>query len=288
MSKKNQRGLGKGLEALFVENTTHLSDNENERIELKISEIEPNRAQARKNFDEEMLSELADSISAHGVLQPILVRPMPNGSYQIVAGERRWRASRMAGKSTIPAVIKEMDDRECSELSLIENLQREDLNPVEEAKGYKDLMDEYDFTQEQVAKVVFKSRPYVANSMRLLNLPEKVLQILADNEITVGHARALLPLEDEHKICETADIIKSQNLSVREAEQLVKKLLDGAKNKSVKTKSRNVFYDEVEIALRDTLGRKIKVKNKNQKSGILEIEFYDEEDLKNIAEYFNK
>ncbi len=286
MANKKPKGLGKGLEAIFLENTTNIDDRE--RQELKISEVEPNRAQARKEFDEEMLSELAESIAAHGVIQPILVRPMPNGTYQIVAGERRWRASRMAGKSTIPAVVRDMEDKECAEISLIENLQRENLNPVEEAKGYRSLMDEYEFTQDQVAKVVFKSRPYITNSLRLLNLPDKVLKMLNDSEITSGHARALLPLEDEQKIYEVAKNIKENKLSVRETENLVKKLLNGKKTKIVKNNSRSVFFDEVEIALRDTLGRKINVRNKNKKSGILEIEFYDEEDLKNIARYFNK
>ncbi len=286
MASKKPKGLGKGLEAIFLENVTKVE--EQERQELKISEVEPNRAQARKEFDEDMLLELAESIAAHGVIQPILVRPMPNGAYQIVAGERRWRASRMAGKNTIPAVVKDMEDKECAEISLIENLQRADLNPVEEAKGYKALMDEYDFTQEQVAKVVFKSRPYITNSLRLLNLPEKLLQMLSDLDITVGHARALLPLEDKEKMYEIAQKIKENKLSVRDVENIVKKLLEGKKPRLPKSKNRSVFFDEVEIALRDTLGRKIHVKNKNKKSGVLEIEFYDEEDLRNIAEYFNK
>ena len=182
-------GLGKGLDAIFIENDTNDSNN---NVFLKISDIEPNRDQPRKDFNEEALRELADSIATHGVLQPLLVRPLAGGGYQLVAGERRWRASRMAGLSEVPVIIREMTDSEMTQIALIENLQREDLNSVEEALGYKSLMDAYNLTQDEVAKAVGKSRPAVANVMRLLNLPEEIQSMLKEGEISAGHARALL------------------------------------------------------------------------------------------------
>lgn len=288
MGIKKNRGLGKGLEAIFMENSLQ---EDNQRTELKISEVEPNKAQARKDFDDEALAELAESISAHGVLQPILVRPIPTGGYQIVAGERRWRASRIAGKTTIPAVIKDINDKLCAQISLIENLQRENLNPVEEAYGFKELIDEYDITQKEIGNLVFKSRVYVTNVLRLLNLPQAVLNMLSNSEITSGHARALLALENPDNIINAAKLVKEKKLSVRETEALVKKLLN-SKEKSVKTNKKetvkNNFYSEVELALRDVLGRKINIRNKTKNSGVIEIEFYNEEDLKNITAYFNK
>lgn len=288
MGIKKNRGLGKGLEAIFMENSLQ---EDNKRTELKISEVEPNKAQARKEFDDDALAELAQSISAHGVLQPILVRPIPTGGYQIVAGERRWRASRIAGKTTIPAVIKDINDEQCAQISLIENLQRENLNPLEEAYGFKELIDEYNVTQKEIGSLVFKSRVYVTNVLRLLNLPKQVQDMLSNSEITSGHARALLGLENPDNIINAAKLIKEKNLSVRETEALVKKLLS-SKDKNSKPKkqaiSRNNFYNEVELALRDVLGRKINIKNRTKNSGVIEIEFYNEEDLKNITEYFNK
>lgn len=185
-------GLGKGLDAIFIENDTNDSNN---NVFLKISDIEPNRDQPRKDFNEEALRELADSIATHGVLQPLLVRPLAGGGYQLVAGERRWRASRMAGLSEVPVVIREMTDSEMTQIALIENLQREDLNSVEEALGYKSLMDAYNLTQDEVAKAVGKSRPAVANVMRLLNLPEEIQNMLKEGKISAGHARALLGID---------------------------------------------------------------------------------------------
>ena len=186
-------GLGKGLDAIFIENDTNDSNN---NVFLKISDIEPNRDQPRKDFNEEALRELADSIATHGVLQPLLVRPLAGGGYQLVAGERRWRASRMAGLSEVPVIIREMTDSEMTQIALIENLQREDLNSVEEALGYKSLMDAYNLTQDEVAKAVGKSRPAVANVMRLLNLPEEIQNMLKEGKISAGHARALLGIAE--------------------------------------------------------------------------------------------
>ena len=193
---KKLGGLGKGLNAIFIEND---SETEGGTVTLKISEIEPNRPHPRKEFDEQALSELAESISQHGLLQPLLVRPLTLGGYQIVAGERRYRASRMAGLTEVPVIIKELTNTETMEIALIENLQREDLNSVEEALGYKSLMDAYSLTQDEVAKAGGKSRPAVANVMRLLNLPEEIQNMLKEGKISAGHARALLGIADKEK-----------------------------------------------------------------------------------------
>ena len=277
-------GLGKGLSAIFLEN-------ENESLGstvLPVSEIEPNRSQPRRDFDEESLRELADSIAAHGVLQPLLVRPLAEGGYQLVAGERRWRASRMAGLSEVPVIIREMTDSEMMQISMIENLQRENLTPVEEALGYKTLVDEYGFTQEEISKSVGKSRPVIANALRLLHLPQEVLDMLSNGEISTGHARALLSIDEEDKLLELARSINKNDLTVRDVERLAKKINDD-KSESPKQnpKSRNSFYDEVELALNEHLSRKVKVVNGKDNGGVLEIEFYNEEDLGELAKLFN-
>ena len=211
-------GLGKGLSAIFSENDT---EDKNEVVTLKISQIEPNRNQPRRTFDEDALQELALSISEHGVLQPILVRPMIYGGYQIVAGERRYRASRMAGLTEIPAIVRELTDSETMQIALIENLQRSDLTTLEEAMGYQTLMDEYDVSQEDVARIVGKSRSAVANTLRLLSLPDEVKDLLEQGKLSAGHARALLIVEDDKIAVDTARKIVSDGLSVRETEKLV-------------------------------------------------------------------
>ncbi|MEE0769919.1 MAG: ParB/RepB/Spo0J family partition protein, partial [Acutalibacteraceae bacterium] len=195
MAVKKKSGLGKGLDAIFAENDTEA--NSSSTVMLRLDEIEPNREQPRKEFNEESLTELADSIVQHGVIQPLLVRPLMGGGYQIVAGERRWRASRRAGLSEVPAVIKELTDNEVMEIALIENLQREDLTPWEETLGYQTLIDTYGFTQEEVAKSMGKSRPAITNSLRLLQLPGSVVDFLKNGDISAGHARALLSLKNE-------------------------------------------------------------------------------------------
>ena len=271
-------GLGKGLSAIFSENDT---EDKNEVVTLKISQIEPNRTQPRRTFDEDALQELALSISEHGVLQPILVRPMIYGGYQIVAGERRYRASRMAGLTEIPAIVRELSDSETIQIALIENLQRSDLTTLEEAMGYQTLMDEYDFSQEDVARIVGKSRSAVANTLRLLSLPDEVKDLLEQGKLSAGHARALLIVEDDKIAVDTARKIVSDGLSVRETEKLVKKTESAAPQKKKTSSVKKVTaYTEVELALTTALGTKVTVtENKNKKGGTLNIEFYDPEEL---------
>ena len=276
---KKLGGLGKGLNAIFIEND---SEDNNGSVTLKISEIEPNRSQPRKEFDEKALSELAESISKHGLLQPLLVRPLPLGGYQIVAGERRYRACRMAGITEVPVIIRELGDTETMEIALIENLQREDLTPIEEALGYQVLIDEHGFSQEEVAQSVGKSRPAIANSLRLLKLPQSILDLISDGKISAGHARALLTLEDEKLMQELAEEIIKKDLSVRQVEKICKQKPKPEKEETPEKKPS--FYSMVELALNESLGRKIKVsKNKGKQGGILQIEFYSDEELTELS-----
>lgn len=271
-------GLGKGLDKLFLENSV---DEMVATNVLPLSEIIPNKEQPRKTFDEGALQELADSITQHGVLQPLLVRPLPEGGYQLVAGERRWRASRLAGLKEVPVVVKDLSDVETMEIAIIENLQREDLNPIEEAEGLQALIDRCGFTQDEVATSVGKSRPAIANSLRLLKLPPEVRDMTREGVISAGHARALLAFDNEAMIYEAAKQIVQQKLTVRDVERLAK-----MKEKSAPVvkhaKRRDAFYDEVELSLSEALGRKVRVLNGRGK-GTLEIEFYSMEDLKDIA-----
>lgn len=276
-------GLGRGLDALFADNSIEEIASTS-AVKLKIMDIEPNRDQPRKIFDEDALAELADSIAKHGVIQPLLVRPMPDGSYQLVAGERRWRASRMAGLTEVPVVIKELSDDEAMALALIENLQREDLNAIEEAQGIKALMDTLSLTQDEAAERVGKSRPAVANALRLLKLPDSVIALVSDGKLSPGHARALLGFKDEQDINETADLIIEKGLTVRDVEKLVKKRNKEPKAEKPATR-RASYYDEVELALTDFLGRKVKVGTKpGKESGVLEIDFFDKDDLTRLAD----
>lgn len=278
MSKKFG-GLGKGLDTIFAENET---EDSNSSVMLKISEIEPNRSQPRKDFDENSLSDLAQSISQHGLLQPLLVRPLPIGGYQIVAGERRYRACRMAGLTEVTVTIRELSDTETMELALIENLQREDLSPIEEALGYKALIDEHGFSQEEVATSVGKSRPAIANSLRILKLPDSVLEYVKQDKISAGHARALLMLDNEKDMIELAELIYKKDLSVRQAEKLAKKKPEVEEDTQPERKPS--FYSMVELALNESLGRKIKVnKNKGKQGGVLQIEFYSDEELTELS-----
>ncbi len=275
-------GLGKGLDALLIDNSAEVNSSSS-AVKLKIMDIEPNRDQARKDFDEKALSELADSIAKYGVLQPLLVRPLTDGGYQLIAGERRWRASRLAGLTEVPVVIREMTDEEASALSLIENLQREDLNPIEEAMGLHSLMNDFGLTQEETAERVGKSRPAVANALRLLNLPKSVLELVRNGKISSGHARALLSVSDENKMLEIAELICKKGISVRETERLAKAFAKENKAKPEKSSRREHFYDEVELTLTQALCRKIKVQNNKNETGTLEIAFNSKEDLERIA-----
>ena len=276
---KKLGGLGKGLNAIFIEND---SEDNNSGVTLKISEIEPNRSQPRKEFDEKALSELAESISEHGLLQPLLVRPLTLGGYEIVAGERRYRACRMAGLTEVPVIIRELSESETMELALIENLQREDLTPLEEAMGYEVLMNEHGFTQDEVSKSVGKSRPAIANALRLLKLPEGVKELLKENKISAGHARALLSLENEENMLELAELIVAKDLSVRQTEKLCKKASKEKKPEAPEKKPS--YYSMVELALNEALGRKISIsKNKGKEGGVLQIEFYSDEELTELS-----
>ncbi len=273
-------GLGKGLDVLFAQNT--LEDG-NATVTLPLDEIIPNRDQPRKQFDDAALADLSDSIAQHGVLQPLLVRPMPDGTYQLVAGVRRWRASRMAGLTEVPVVIRDMNEQEAAELALIENLQREDLNPMEEAIGYRTLMENYGMTQEQAAQVVNKSRPAVANALRLLQLPEAVTELVSAGKLSAGHARTVLAFEGADAQIAAAEAAVQKGLSVRDLERMAK----ASKQKltpprPIEPKRRDSFYDEVELALRESLGRQVKV-TVTPKGGTLQVEFFDEEDLRALA-----
>ncbi len=275
-------GLGKGLEALFAENAV---EEQGKTVSLRISDIEPNRAQPRKQFDEDALAELAASIAQHGVLQPLLVRPLSGGNYQLVAGERRWRASRMAGLTEVPVVVREMTDQEAAELALIENLQREDLNPMEEALGFQTLMESYGLTQEETAQAVNKSRPAVANALRLLRLPRPVAELVSEGRLSAGHARAVLAFSGEEEQVAAAQAAIQGGLSVRELEKRAKsaKSVKEPKARAVETGfSRNSFYDEVELSLTEHLGRRVKV-SEGKKGGTLQIEFYSRDDLRMLA-----
>ena len=276
MAAAKKGGLGRGLEALFNENST----DEKGVVTLRLTEIEPNRNQPRTNFDEDALSELAESISKHGLIQPIVVRPTSDGVYQIVAGERRWRACRMAGLSEVPVIIKELDDQKYYEIALIENLQREDLNAVEEAQGYRTLIDSYGLTQERVAESVGKSRSAVTNALRLLNLDEAALDALKNGEITAGHARAILAADSEELAAQMLKAAKA-GASVRELEAMTK-----AKPKTAKVEkpaAKNTFYSEVEISLKNELGRKVDIKSKGKGKGTITLEFYSDEELADFA-----
>lgn len=270
------KGLGMGMDALFTENETESKQPKT----LRITEIFPNKSQPRSDFDDDSLSALAQSIKQHGVLQPLLVRHMESGGYQIVAGERRWRAARLAGLDEVPVIIKELDDKHTMELALVENLQRENLNPVEEALGYKELIDKYGYTQEQVASIVGKSRPSVANSLRILGLDEGTLRMVRNGEISLGHAKVLAGVENSSLRADLALKVKRDMLTVRNLEELLKKELSAKKPK--KRPQKEVFLKEIELSLAETTGRKVVVNGKNGK-GKLEIEFYSQEDLAAIA-----
>lgn len=303
MSKRTARGmgrgLGKGLGSLLGEEAIEAVVHEDMKSEnedasdkpkirlLRIIDIEPNLSQPRSSFDEEKLAELADSIERHGVIQPITVRQLENGAYQIIAGERRWRAARKAGLKEMPAIIMEADDLRSAELAMIENLQREDLNPIEEAEGYRTLMTTYDLTQEEVAERVGKSRPTVANAVRLLSLDSYVIDLLRNGSLSTGHARALLTLPADYQKL-VADRIISQKMSVRQVEALVKKLQNDINQDQMgeKDQQKEIAVDYIDVLQRElgeNLGRKVKIVN-GKKKGRIEIEYYGNDDLNQLVE----
>ena len=275
MAVKN-RGLGRGLDSLFNENSTE----QNSALTLNINDIEPNRDQPRKIFDDDAVSELADSIAQHGLIQPIVVTPLSNGRYSIVAGERRWRACRMAGLMEVPVIIKDASQQELMEIALIENLQREDLNPVEEAFGYRSLIDAFGLTQEEVATRMGKSRSAVTNALRLLNLNEEELEALKNGRISAGHARCFIGVEDvelRQKMLAAAQ----EGASVRDLERMAR--LAKKPKKAAKKQEKNKLYSEVELSLRSELRRKVKIVSTGKGKGKLTIEFYSDKELCDFA-----
>lgn len=274
-----KRGLGRGLEALLPGN----EEAAGEASEVAIREIKPNRYQPRRLMDEEKLAELVESIREHGVVQPILIRPTENG-YELVAGERRWRAAQLAGLESIPAVVKEYDDAQSMEIALVENLQREDLNPVEEADAFRRLMDEFSLTQEEVAKRVGRSRPAVANALRLLSLPDEIRQDVSRGTISAGHARAILSLDRNELKERLVEAIKAKHLSVRQAEELAKEL---PKQKAPKPRSAatDPVLKDVEENLRRAFGTQVHIRqNRGKVKGRIEVEYYSREDLERILD----
>ncbi|MCQ2468578.1 MAG: ParB/RepB/Spo0J family partition protein [Ruminococcus sp.] len=275
-------GLGAGLDSLFSDNTNEIQVKKT----LRTSEIEPNRDQPRKNFSDEAIAALADSIREHGMLQPILVRPI-SGGYQIVAGERRWRAARMLGLDEVPVNIRELSDLETMQIAIIENLQRENLNPVEEASGYNDLIEKYGMTQEKVAKMVGRSRSAVANAVRLLSLPERVLKMLENGDITTGHARALLGFDNEEMLIATALKAADGSLTVRQVEKAAQKSSEDDATEVKSNKKIDNYFVEMELSLNERLGRKVKV-DYGKNKGALILEFYDKDDLAALADKLAK
>ena len=278
----SNKGLGKGLGALLGDFSEEPASDSAYRL-LPIYKVEPNPDQPRHDFDEEELEALSESIAVHGIVQPLTVREMPNGYYQIIAGERRWRAARLANLSDVPVIVVEADDKKAMELALIENLQRQDLNPVEEALGYQSLIEEYGLTQEETAARVGKSRPAVANALRLLHLPQEVAGLVAAGRLTAGHARAILAFEGEEEQRRVARAAVEGELPVRALEKMAKTAKKEKKEAaSPAAFPKDAFYAEVELALSEQTGRRVKVAEKGDK-GVLQIEFYGREDLQELA-----
>ncbi len=296
MAAKVKRGLGKGLDAIIPVSENSVSEKAAEKPDSKgaetivrITQVEPNREQPRKNFDEDALQELADSIKQFGLLQPILVQDRKT-YYEIIAGERRWRAAKLAGLKEVPVIIRDYTEQEIVEISLIENIQREDLNPIEEAQAYKRLLTEFNLKQDEVAERVSKSRTAVTNSMRLLKLCDEVQQMIIDDMLSTGHARALISIEDPEQQYTIAQRIFDEKLSVRDVEKLVRNL-----NKPEKTKKKNggdasldVIYQDVAEKLKQALGTKVDIASKGDGSGKIEIEFYSHDDLDKIVDLLSR
>lgn len=285
-----RRGLGKGLDSLISAEAVkpaNKDDAEQAQTLVKITKIEPNREQPRKHFDEDALQELADSIKQYGLIQPILVQDRKD-YYEIIAGERRWRASKLAGLKEVPVIIKNYTEQEVMEISLIENIQREDLNPIEEALAYKRLLEEFNLKQDEVAERVSKSRTTITNSMRLLKLCDAVQQMVVDDKLTTGHARALIPIEDEEQQKQIAEQIFDENLSVREVEKLVKSVLNPTQKNPAKEeipKNIQYIYEDIENKLKEKLSRKVAINAKGKNgTGKIELEFYSNDDFDRLIE----
>ena len=287
MAAKEKKGLGTGLDVLFGANAFE-EDTESELLTLPIAKVEPRMEQPREYFDPQALQELADSIAQYGLIQPITVRKLNTGYYQIIAGERRWRASRLAGLKEVPVRVIEADDRRTAELALVENLQREDLNPIEEAKGYKTLIDEFGLTQEETAKSVGRSRPAVTNALRLLSLSPKVLEMVQKNQLSAGHARALIPISDDKKQLDAAKEVVEKTLSVRRTEQLAAKLMREPKPEKTENDKISVDYAaEISDQLSRALGRKVKLTD-GKRTGKIEIEFYGADDREALIQLLSR
>ena len=290
-----KRGLGKGLDSLIPSNvmestksqTSSKEKSEEGAVIVKISMVEPNREQPRKNFDEDSLQELVDSIKQFGLLQPILVQDKKS-YYEIIAGERRWRAAKIAGLKEVPVIIRNLTDQEVVEISLIENIQREDLNPIEEAQAYKRLLTEFHLKQDEVAERVSKSRTAVTNSMRLLKLCDPVQKMVVDGMISTGHARALLAIEDPEQQYLIAQKVFDEKLSVREVEKLVKNLNKPPKPAKIENSTLNIIYQDISEKLKQSLGTKVSIQAKENGSGKIEIEFYNHEDLDRLLEQITR
>lgn len=285
MAKKS---LGMGLDALFGDNGAEGGDTHT----LRISEIEPNRKQPRQYFDEAAITELADSIRQHGLIQPIVVRPMEEG-YQIVAGERRWRACRMLGMSDVPVIIKDFSDEETAQIALIENIQRQDLNPVEEAAAYRALMDEYGMTQEALSKAVGKSRSSIANSVRLLNLPDEIVEMLKKGKLSAGQAKAIASADSEEDMLEIAKLAADGKITVRGIEKLAAEKSDKEKSeaeekrsipKTAEERAEQSFITEMQISLENHLEKKVQITSKDGEKGTLTIDFYSKDELTDLAD----
>lgn len=280
--------LGKGLSALIPEDVVVESGQDNKSgILIPLNEIKNDNNQPRKSFDNDKIAELTESIKTHGIIQPLILRKSDDGFYIIVAGERRWRAAKMAGLKDVPAIVMELSEKEVLEISLIENIQRQDLNPIEEALAYKKLLSEFELTQEELSKRIGKSRTAITNTMRLMNLDSRVQQYIIEGIITEGHGRALLGIKDEEIQYELSQKVIDENLSVRELERLVKKIVEG-KNKEEKSAitELNPYYKEIKNQLQNYFGTKVNISNKNSK-GKIEIEYYSEDDLQRILDIIN-
>jgi ParB family chromosome partitioning protein len=279
------KGLGRGLRALIPEAETPA---EGEIVEIPVGRIEPGPFQARREFNEEALAELADSIAEHGVMQPVVVRPLPGERYQLIIGERRWRASQQAGLERIPALVRDVDDLTSSEMMLVENLQREDLNPLEEANAYRRLVEEFQLTQEEIAHRVGKSRPFIANSLRLLQLPGEILDLLSQGLLSTGHAKVLLGLEGGDGQCALAQQIVDRKLSVRETEREAQRIQQVGKPHLAVSKTgpgRDVEMESLEERMRQLLGTKVRISS-GRRSGKIEIEYYSKDELDRLMEWF--